>query len=326
VTSAAAAGSGVCVVGSFMMDLAVRAPRRPEPGETIIGSSFDMFLGGKGFNQAVAAARSGAATAMVGRLGDDDFGRRFRACMAGEGIDDRHVLVDADEGTGIGLPLVEDSGENSIVVVARANQRLSSDDVLAAQATIADAAVLLLQMEVPLYALVAAATVAQRAGTTVVLNPAPAVDSIEPFRGLVDVLVPNLGEARRLLGGVNGVDGTDPLAAAADLRERTGAATVVVTLGDRGALVLDADGPDHQPAHAVPVVDTVGAGDAFCGALGAGLAGGASVRAAATYANAAAALAVTRAGAEPSLPTRAAVLDRFPESATPLAEPARAHP
>lgn len=292
-------GTGVVVVGSFMMDLVVRAPRRPQPGETLVGSSFDVFLGGKGCNQAIAAARAGAATAMVGRLGADDFGARFLDQLATDGIDTTGVTVDPHEGTGVGAPLVEDGGENSIVIIPRANHCMSVADVEAASDLIGGAAVLLLQLELPLDVVEAAAKVAQAAATRVLLNPAPASDgAIDAFAGLVDVLVPNEVEAAVLCG----ID--DPLRAAAALRDRVGGA-VVVTVGDQGAWVVDDGAPQQLAAHPVQAVDTVGAGDAFCGALGARLAAGASLHDAATYANAAAALSVTQPGAEPSMPRSA---------------------
>ncbi len=271
--------AGVVVLGSFMMDLVVRAPRRPVPGETVVGTGFDQFLGGKGCNQAVAAARTGASAAMVGRVGDDEYGRRFLALLAREGIDAAHVIVDVAEGTGVATPLVEPSGENSIVIVPRANHHVLADDVAHAGACIDAARVLLLQLELPLEAAAAAAARARAAGVTVVLNPAPAVGDLFPLEGLVDVLVPNEVEAATLTGIED-----DPLAAAKALRDRFGGA-VVVTLGVQGALVLPADGAHELvPAHAVDVVDTVGAGDAFCGSLGARLAAGDDLLTAARYA------------------------------------------
>ena len=291
-------GSGVVVVGSFMMDLVVRAPRRPERGETLVGHDFAQFLGGKGCNQAIAAARAGAATSMIGRLGADDFGDRFLQCLDRERIDVSGVIVDRDVGTGVATPLVEDGGENSIVIVPRANHRMTVDDIDAAASVIEGAAVLLLQCELPLDVVEAAAKVANASGTTVILNPAPApADGIARFAGLVDVLTPNEVEAAVLSGS----DG-DPVEAGSALRNQIGG-TVVVTVGDQGVWILDEGEPERLPAHEVRAVDTVGAGDAFCGALGARLANGASLREAARYGNAAAALSVTKPGAEPSMPT-----------------------
>jgi ribokinase len=289
----------VCVLGSFMMDLSLRAPRRPQPGETVVGTAFDMFLGGKGFNQAVGARRSGADTVMIGRLGADDFGQRFLDCLTAEGIDRHHVTIDPEGGTGVGVPLVEDSGENSIVIVPRANHRITVADIDAAADSIATSQVLLLQLELPVDVVLAAARHAKAAGCMVVLNPAPAVVDVDQFAGLVDVLVPNEVEAMHLSG-----NGADPVAAGVALRRRTGA-SVVVTVGGDGAIVLDGADHEYLAAHDVTPVDTVGAGDAFCGALGARLANGDDLATAAAYANAAAALSVTKAGAEPSIPTRA---------------------
>ena len=270
----------VVVVGSFMMDLVARTPKLPAPGETVIGSTFDRFLGGKGFNQAVAAARSGGTVAMVGRVGDDDFGRAFLEALDADGIDRRGVSVDPADGTGVGLPVVEDSGQNAIVVIPRANHALTTlpEDV------IASGSVVLLQWELPGPITVEAARIAKAAGAIVVLNPAPAVGRLDDYAGLIDVLVPNETEAA-ILGHVGGVD-------------------LVLTLGDQGALVRTGDREHRLAPHAVDCVDTVGAGDAFCGALCAALAAGADLVEAARVGNAAGAVAVTRHGAEPSMPRR----------------------
>ena len=288
----------VCVVGSFMMDLVLRAPRRPDAG----GTSFGMFLGGKGFNQAVAAARSGAATAMVGRVGDDEFGHRFVASLEKEGIDASEVHATDDLGTGVGMPLVEDSGENSIVVVPRANHGMQPVDVKAAKRLIQESQVLLLQLELPYDVVLEAATVAHEAGTLVVLNPAPAVAGLEEFAGLVDFVVPNESEASRLTGV--SCEGEGAARAAKALLAETGASGVALTLGPRGVLVAYDGTVDLVDGHRVSCIDSVGAGDAFCGGLAASLARGAGLTEAAAYGNAAGALAVSRHGAEPSMPRR----------------------
>lgn len=296
----------VVVLGSFMMDLAIRAPRRPGPGETVIGTGFEMFLGGKGFNQAIAAARAGARTAMIGHLGTDEFADRFTAQLTTDGIDTTHVHHHPEVGTGIGVPLVEDSGENSIVVIPRANTYLRPDHVAAAAGTIASASVLLLQFEVPFDTICAAARMAHDAGLTVICNPAPARTDITELHGLIDVIVPNENEATLLTGQSGGNPTAEKLAL--DLHLRTGAVTVL-TLGAAGALLVDGGSSQLLTPHEVTVLDTVGAGDAFCGVLAAHLAAGHSVGDAAMGANAAGALAVTRQGAEPSMPTRQAVTD-----------------
>lgn len=280
----------VAVLASFNGDLVVTS-RRPGPGETVTGSGVEELLGGKGFNQAVAARRAGAEVVAIGRLGADGDGRRIRAVLAAEGIDDRHV-ADDPLGTGLAVIVVDPAGENSIIVVPRANHAVSVDDVAVAAGDIAAAGALLLQLEVPTDAVAAAARCGRAAGVPVVLNPAPAADVLDRFVGLVDVLVPNQTEAAQLAGG--SVD-DDPAELAAALRERLGCG-VVLTLGAAGALVLDEHGTTSLPAHQVAVVDTVGAGDAFCGALGAALAAGLDLREAAAQGNAAGALATTRRG------------------------------
>lgn len=266
----------VVVVGSFMMDLVARTSKLPKPGETVIGESFAQFLGGKGFNQALAAARSGGDVAMVGRVGDDAFGREFLAALDREGIDRAGVSIDPDVGTGVGLPVVESSGQNAIIVIPRANHELREIPAGAFDG----ASVVLLQWELPRDVTVEAARQAKAAGATVVLNPAPAVGDIADYAGLIDILVPNESEADAL-GPVDGVQ-------------------LVLTLGENGARVGDV----HLPPHDVECIDTVGAGDAFCGALCAALADGATLVEAARIGNAAGACAVTREGAEPSMPRR----------------------
>ena len=274
----------VVVVGSFMMDLVASTPRLPKPGETVIGESFSQFLGGKGFNQAVAAARSGGNVSMIGRVGDDDFGRAFISALDRDGIDRRGVSVDASIGTGVGLPVVEASGQNAIVVIPRANHALAAGDVPVD--VIDGASVVLLQWELPPATTVAAAKAARDAGATVVLNPAPAVGDLHEYAGLVDVIVPNEQEAAAI-GVITGM-------------------AVVLTLGEKGSLVREVGGDEHRlDPHDVQCIDTVGAGDAFCGALCTALARGASLVEAARVGNAAGALAVTKAGAEPSMPYRA---------------------
>lgn len=304
--------AAVCVLGSFMMDLALRAPRRPVAGETVVGTSFDMFLGGKGFNQAVAASRAGARTAMIGRLGVDEFGHKFLECLRAEAIDCTHVVVDDEAGTGIGVPLIESSGENSIVIIPRANERMTPRDVERSAALIASAGVVLLQLELPVDTAIAAARIAKQSGTLVVLNPAPAPRDgvIDRFRGLVDVLVPNEVEAHTLCGAAASGAHSE---AAAELSARLGV-PVVMTLGGHGCVVVSNDSSFEVSAHPVKVVDTVGAGDAFCGSLGTWLNAGASLQKAVLYANAAGALAVTRAGAEPAMPNRQAIIELAEQS------------
>jgi ribokinase len=210
-----------------MMDLVLRAPRRPNSGETVLGTSFEMFLGGKGFNQAIAAVRAGSRTALVGRVGNDDFGDRFLACLRQEGVDAGYLFVDPNEGTGVGVPLVDDVGENSIVAIPRANYLVSTEDVDAAGDLVASSGVLLLQLELPVDAVIAAARIAHESGVTVILNPAPAVAAAEAFTGLVDLVIANRAETALLTE--QPVD-TDPGIAVQTLRERIDA-DVIMTLG-----------------------------------------------------------------------------------------------
>ena len=292
----------VVVVGSCNMDLVARVSRLPQRGETINGSRFDTFLGGKGLNQAVAARRMGASVAMVARVGGDEFGARIEQTLADEGVDAAHVAADAEQTTGTAQIVVESgTGDNTIVVVPGANGALSVNDVDQAAALIKSARVLLLQLEVPLPMVVHAAQIAHAAGVRVVLTPAPAQPLPHDLLRCVDVLLPNQVEIGQLLAQhVEPLDGARALIA-------QGCGAVVVTLGAQGALLVTAETQQQIPPFAVQAVDTVAAGDAFAGALATMLAEGRSLEDAVRYAGAAGALAVTKAGALPSLPLRADV-------------------
>ncbi|HST87031.1 MAG TPA: ribokinase [Ktedonobacterales bacterium] len=302
-------GGGVVVLASFILDLVARVPRRPLPGESIVGSDFGMFAGGKGNNQAIAAARSGADVRVIGRLGEDVFAAPFVAALAREGIDARSVARDAEAGTGLAFPLIEPDGQNSIVVLPRANLALRPEHVRTAAAAFDGAAVLLAQLEVPVETAAAAAEMARDRGMRVLLNPAPAPADGLPghLLRLVDVLVPNEREAETLSGvAVRDAAGAERAARALIA---AGCRQVVVTLGRAGAVwVAGQDQPAiWLPPFAVEQVDATGAGDAFCGVLAAGLAAGMNERVALRRASAAGALAVTRMGAEPSMPVAAAI-------------------
>jgi ribokinase len=279
----------IAVVGSINLDLIVSVERHPAPGETVIGGDCRQLPGGKGANQAVAAARLGSAVAMVGRVGDDAQGAWLRGALAGDRVDVTQVRVDRDAPTGMALIAVDATGENTIVVSPGANARVSARDVAKAGELVSDADVVLLQHEVPNEAVAAAITAA---GGLVVLNPAPA----RGLAGPVDVLVPNRGELEALAGGSG-----DPLMLA---RSVAGARAVVVTLGADGAVVVEGERAERVPAPRVKVVDTTGAGDAFCGALAQALAEGAHLVEAARWAVRVAAVSVTRHGAQGGLPWR----------------------
>lgn len=283
----------VVVVGSANLDLVARTLRLPGPGETVLGSDFAEHPGGKGLNQAVAAARAGASVAFVGAVGDDDAGRTLHSVAATEGIDVSGLSVADGVATGRAVITVDDSGENSIVVVPGANASAHVGDLPAAT-------VVLAQLEIPVATVIAAFAVARTAGSRTVLNPAPVPVGGLPdeLLSLCDILVPNEHEVE-LLGGV------DELLA-------SGVAAVVVTQGAAGVTVTEATDATTWSVEAFEVdpVDTTGAGDAFCGALAARLAAGADLRPAVRYAAAGGALATTTAGAVPSLP-HAADIERL---------------
>ncbi len=287
----------VVVVGSANLDIVVPVPHHVTPGETVLGGDHRLVPGGKGANQAVAAARLGRRTAFVGRVGDDDAGRTLRRSLDDAGVDTTALAV-SDGPSGIALITVTADGENAIVVSPGANGTLTPADIEAAATAVADAAVVLLQLEVPLPAVLAAA----RAATgTVVLNPAPAPGTPLPAELLaeVDVLVPNEGELEVLLAAVP--PGPDPAA-------RLGVPVVVTTLGPRGARVQVAGrAPVDVPAPAVVPVDTTAAGDAFCAALADALCRGLGLDAAARWAVRVGAATTLAPGAQPSLPTPADV-------------------
>jgi ribokinase len=287
------------------MDLVARAPRIPQPGETIIGRDFHTLPGGKGANQAVAAARLGATVAMVGRVGGDAFARLLLDNLAAAGVDHTSVTQDSGAATGVALIVVDAAGQNSIVVASGANMRLSPADVETAETAIASADVLLLQLETPLETVTRAAQIAHAHGVTVILNPAPARPLPPALLSLVDVLVPNESETALLTGLP--IDSRARVEAAAGALRESGVGAVILTLGERGALLAQAGGTQVFPAFMVTAVDTTAAGDAFMGGLAVALAEGQSLAESIRWGNAAGALAATRLGAQPSLPIRRAV-------------------
>lgn len=294
--------TNLAVVGSLNMDLVVRTRRLPYPGETLLGRDWSQVPGGKGANQAVAAARLGANVSMVGRVGEDDFGRRLRENLRREGVSTEHVRTEAGASTGVALIQVEDSGQNTIVVVPGTNGRVSRQDVDEARAVIHTAQALIAQLEIPLPTVRHALEVAQAAGVLTVLNPAPAEPLTPEFLALADLVVPNETEAS-LLTGIPVQDWESAEHAAAALH-RMGARRVVITLGAGGALWSQEGQVERIPAYAVQALDATAAGDAFVGALTVACAARWDMRTALREASAAGALAATRPGAQPSLPTR----------------------
>jgi ribokinase len=295
----------VCVVGGFVIDLVFKVKRRPGPGETMLADDFGLFLGGKGFNQAVAARRLGADVSMVGRVGKDTFGDMFTAKLEQEGIDSSHVTRDPEAGTAIASPVIDANGENSIIAAPRANMRVTPDDALAAEEQIAAADVLMLQFEIPVAASRRAAEIARKHETMVLLDPAPVEHGFERFAAPIDYIVPNEIEAHMLTGRMT------PEEAAAVLLPETRRG-VVISLGEQGAMAVDRAALLRFPAYKVNVVDTTGAGDAFRAGLAVMLAQGRPPDDAVRFANACGALACTVMGAEPSMPKREAV-ERFVE-------------
>ena len=290
----------VVVLGSANLDIVVPVPHHPVTGETVLGGHHDRIPGGKGANQAVAAARLGARVAMVGRVGSDDAGTTLRTALQDAGVDCRHLVVDSQALSGLALIGVDRSGDNTIIVSPGANDRVGPDDVAAASPLLASAAVTLVQLEVPTMAVEAA--VAAAVGK-VVLNPAPAFLLSAALLEGVDVLVPNRIELAQLAGSAE----ADDLAAVEEMARSLPVPTVVVTLGADGALLVAGGDAVLLPAPPVEAVDTTGAGDAFCGAIAEALARGVAIDEATARAVHAGSLATTRRGAQPSLPTGAQV-------------------
>lgn len=294
----------IVVVGSTNTDLTVLTERLPAPGETVLGADLMQAGGGKGANQAVAAARAGAQVAFVGRVGADDFGRAAVANLSREGIDTSRLAMDEQAASGVALIIVDRKGENLIAVASGANARVSPEDVRAAGELIAAADLVLLQLEVPLPAVREAVRLARSAGVPVMLNPAPAPEqgALSDLLGELSYLTPNEGEAARLLGGA----GQSPEDAACRL-VAAGVGAVVLTLGAAGACVCRRGACRRIAAPRVKAVDTVGAGDCFSGVMAVGLAEGMALEEAALLATCAAALSVQKAGAQPSMPVRAEI-------------------
>jgi len=292
----------ITVVGCLNMDLIVRTPHIPSPGATIIGSGFQAAPGGRGANQAVAAASLGAQVSMVGRVGKDEFAAALLENLTLANVNSRFVVQDPVAPTGVALIEVDDRGENSIVVASGANMRLTSLDVVAAQEAISAADLLLLQLEIPLKVVLKAAVLAKRKKVTVVLNPAPARKLTSELLNLVDILIPNETETALLTGLPVGSQYEIKVAASSLLT--SGIKTVILTLGEKGALLTQEGKSEIFPAFQIKPVDTTAAGDAFIGGFAVALAEGKSMTEAIRWGNAAGALATTRLGAQPSLPMR----------------------
>lgn len=296
---------GILVVGSLNMDLVVQVERMPVGGETVSGGDLKLIPGGKGANQAAAAARLGATVAMVGCVGDDAFGPGLIDNLRRQGVATGHVRTVAHCATGTAMIVVDRAGQNSIVVSAAANERLGREEIDALQPLWPQVGILLLQFETPTDTVLYAARMARRHGIQVILNPAPARPISPELLAHVHYLVPNESEAT-LLTGIDVRNVPSAERAARQLLGQ-GVPVVIVTLGASGALLCTADGTVHVPARKVQAVDTTAAGDAFIGGLAAALTEGLPREEAVRYATLAGTLAVTRLGAQTSLPSAAEV-------------------
>lgn len=300
--------SRILVIGSSNTDMVIRVPALPRPGETVLGGEFTINGGGKGANQALAAARAGGAVTFLGRVGEDDFGRRALADLSAAGIDTSPCLVDSASPSGVAQILVDERGENCIAVAPGANARLGPGDLDAAAAHFHPGNLVLLQLETPLATVEAALARARAAGCRTVLNPAPAQPLPAPLLALVDLLTPNESEAEQLTGIAVSDDAS--AAAAADALHRQGVATVLLTRGARGVFLSIAGSGGEQrafPAFEVTAVDSTAAGDVFNGCLVAALSEGVALREAIPFAQAGAALSVQQPGAQGSVPERGAI-------------------
>ncbi len=294
----------IVVVGSSNTDLTVKVDHFPLPGETLIGDNFITAQGGKGANQAVAVARLGGDASFVCCLGDDAFGNQSLELLKKEGMDTRHIRLIKGASSGVALIPVDKKGENTIIVASGANAMLSVDDIKKAEQDIKDAGILLMQLETPIPALIYAARIAHENGVKVILNPAPFPKNPLPQELLenIDIIIPNETEAAYMAGEQI----TDEQSALSVIRkiQDLGVGNVIVTVGSKGAYTLEDGKLINVPAFPVKAIDTVAAGDTFCGALCVALSKGFSMSDAIRIGNKAASIAVTRIGAQPSVPTQ----------------------
>jgi ribokinase len=297
----------IVVVGSSNMDLVVKSPRIPSKGETILGGDFIMTPGGKGANQAVAAAKLGAEVYFVAKLGDDIFGRQSLSNFQKVGVKTEYVERTKEARSGVALITVDDAGDNVIVVAPGANLKLSPEDVKKAQPVITSSGAMAAQLEVPLETVECAAKLANDAGVPFILDPAPAQKQSDGFLRMVDILTPNETEAE-ILTGIKVTDENSAMVAAKNLLDR-GVKAVIITMGSKGFVLATKDGAEFVPSIKVGAVDATAAGDAFTGSLGVGIAQGKTLKDAALFANYVAALSVTKMGAQSSMPDAGQVED-----------------
>ncbi len=292
----------VIVFGSLNMDMVVNVADLPRPGETLLGHSFATTCGGKGANQAVALARLGIETALVGRVGDDNFGQILRQSLQNHAVETKHIEVDTSTSTGIAMIAVDGAGENQIIVVPGANGQVGKQDLLCLQEILPACSYLLLQLEIPLIAVRKAVEIAQKLNIPVILDPAPARELPPDIYLCISIITPNATEASQLVGF--SVETYDDAARAALSLQQKGVETVIITLGAQGVFCATAQKTFVVSALPVEAVDTVAAGDAFNAGLTAALVEGNSLADAVIWGAVAGALCVTQAGAQTSLPTR----------------------
>jgi ribokinase len=299
--------NNIVVLGGMNIDLVSTTARFPRPGETIVGTGFYKGFGGKGANQAVQAARLGAPVSYIGCVGDDEFGRDMIACMKDHGIDTRHMHMVEGCSSGTAMIFVDAGAQNEIVVVSGANDELTPRHIAMAADVIAGAALVVTPFDIPLESVREAVALAARKGVPTLVNPAPVL-SCEVDSSLyaeIDILVPNETEAEALAG----IDPGEPdfAEAAADALREKGAQSVIITLGEQGSLLADSETTRHIPGYKVKAVDTTAAGDAFIGGLAAGYQFFSDLERLIRFASAVAAIAVTKKGAQASLPDRTEV-------------------
>ena len=293
----------IVVFGSVNIDLVAKVRRFPNPGETLSGEKFFTAAGGKGANQAVAAARLGVSTHLVGRVGSDVFGSQMLAGLQAAGVKCDRLLADDTTHSGVASIVVDDSGENSIIIIAGANGQIDASDVERLEEVLPNATALLLQLEIPLPAVFSAAQTAKKAGVPAILDPAPAPETFPAeLYPLIDIITPNEVEAAQLTGLP--VYSPETAAEAARILRRRGVKNAIVKLGDRGVVCATPNETFTVPAFSVRAIDTVAAGDAFNGGLAAALDIGKNLQRAIIWGAAAGAISVTRTGAQPSLPDR----------------------